>query len=136
MMGEQCPLHPKRPPLDPPEVPRCPDDPNCPLFNNPNNVLDLVPPGLTPVATFPPFSRFPRTVDAEAVIWREPYGTLPGDQLPDDGRGGTPFRKKRDAGYCPQKSLLDELWLNIKCYKPRIEARRAQNSHGKDFFCR
>ena len=130
LMGEQCPLHPGRPPIDPPLVPRCPDDPNCPLFNNPNNVLDLVPPGLTPVATFPPFSRFPRTVDAEAVIWREPPGTVPGERLPDDGRGGIEFRKKRHASYCPQKSFLEKFWLNIRCYKPRMEARLKQNSHG------
>ena len=110
-----------------------PNDPNNPdNAGNPGNVLDLVPFGLTPVAVFPPFRR-PRTpgVDAVAVIWREPSGTVPNQQLPDDGRGGEPFRKKRDLGYCPEKTLFEKLLLNIRCYKPRLDALFGKNSHGK-----
>ena len=124
--------NPQPPPFDPPEVPG-PNDPNNPdNAGNPGNVLDLVPFGLTPVAVFPPFRRL-RTpgVDAVAVIWREPSGTVPNQQLPDDGRGGEPFRKKRDLGYCPEKTLFEKLLLNIRCYKPRLDALFGKNSHGK-----
>ena len=40
-------------------------------------ILSLVPAGLTPVAVFPPFLT-PRRVFAEAVIYKESEGTLPG----------------------------------------------------------
>ena len=43
---------------NPHEAPQCPGYHNCPENNNPNNILDLFPPGLTLVATFPQFSRF------------------------------------------------------------------------------
>ena len=121
------------PPIDPPEVPRCPADPNCPITNNPENVLDLVPPGLIPVATFPPFNPPGRSVPAVAVIFEERPGTLPGERPPDDGRDGTDFRKKRHASYCPQKSFLDKFLLNLRCYKERMKAKYKQNSHGKNF---
>ena len=54
------------------EAPHCPGDQNCPENNNPNNILDLFPPGLTLIATFPQFGCFPQNVDSEAVIWIEP----------------------------------------------------------------
>ena len=39
---------------------------------NPGNILDLVPDGLTPVATFPPFTNPFRRVEAVAAIFKEP----------------------------------------------------------------
>jgi len=119
-------LTPESPRIDTPDVPKCPGDPNCPRTPS---ILDLVPPGLVPVAEFPPFRNPFRTVNAEAVIFREEEGTLPNQQVTDDGRGGIPFRKKRNAGYCPQKSLFDRIALFVRCYKPRMERRLRQNSH-------
>ena len=57
-------------PENPPEAPQCPGDPNCPENNNPDNILDLFPPGLTLVATFPHFGRLPRNMDSEYLIQR------------------------------------------------------------------
>ena len=98
--------------------PRCgqPCGGGCPDTNNPGNILDLVPAGLTPVATFPPFANPIRSFDAVAVIFKEPPGTLAGENT--GGSGFEPFR--RSSGYSPQPSLLDRFRKNIRCLGPRL----------------
>ena len=103
--------------------PRCgqPGGGGCPDTNNPGNILDLVPAGLTPVATFPPFVnpfRDPRA-NVVAVIFKEPTGTCAGDNT--GGTGFEPFR--RSSGYSRQPSLLDRFRKNISCLGPRLAAR-------------
>jgi len=101
--------------------PRCgqPGGGGCPGDNNPGNILDLVPPGLTAVATFPPFANPFRQVDAVAVIYKEPPGTFAGENT--GGAGFEPFR--RSSGYSRQPSLLDRFRKNIRCLGPRLAAR-------------
>ena len=105
----------------PDSSPRCgqPGGGGCPSDNNPGNILDLVPPGLTAVATFPPFVNPIRRVDAVAAIFKEPLGTVGGDNT--GGAGFEPF--KRSSGYSPQPSLLDRFRKNIRCLWPRLAAR-------------
>ena len=80
---------------------------------NPGNILALVPAGLIPVATFPPFLPAGRTIDAVAVIFREQPGTV----------AGTDLTNKRSSSYSPQPSLLDRFRKNIRCLGPRLAAR-------------
>ena len=105
----------------PPGSPRCgqPGGGGCPDSNNPGNILSLVPAGLTAVATFPPFVNPIRRVDAVAAIFKEPLGTVGGDNT--GGAGFEPF--KRSSGYSPQPSLLDRFRKNIRCLGPRLAAR-------------
>jgi len=109
------------PPLTPPTSPACgePGGGGCPRDNNPGNILDLVPDGLTPVATFPPFTNPFRNVDAVAAIFKEPSGTFAGENT--GGAGFEPFR--RSSGYSRQPSLLDRFRKNIRCLGPRLAAR-------------
>jgi len=109
------------PPLTPPTSPRCgePGGGGCPDDNNPGNILDLVPDGLTPVATFPPFKNPFRNVDAVAAIFKEPPCTFGGENT--GGEGFEPFR--RSSGYSRQPSLLDRFRKNIRCLGPRLAAR-------------
>jgi hypothetical protein len=108
-------------PLTPPTSPRCgePGGGGCPDDNNPGNILDLVPDGLTPVATFPPFANPFRQVDAVAVIFKEPPCTFAGENT--GGGGFEPFR--RSSGYSRQPSLLDRFRKNIRCLGHRLAAR-------------
>lgn len=92
----------------------------CPGDNNPGNILDLVPDGLTPVATFPPFANPFRQVDAVAAIFKEPPGTFAGENT--GGAGFEPFRRS-SGGYSRQPSLLDRFRKNIRCLGPRLAAR-------------
>ena len=109
------------PPLTPPTSPRCgePGGGGCPGDNNPGDILSLVPDGLTPVATFPPFVPTFRTISAVAAIYKEPLGTVAGDNT--GGTGFEPF--KRSSGYSRQPSLLDRFQKNIRCLGPRLAAR-------------
>jgi len=138
-MGYLCSLHPweilakvlvgigivttmfPRPGITPDGLPRCgePGGGGCPGDNNPGNILDLVPAGLTAVATFPPFVPTFRTIPAVAAIYKEPLGTVAGDNT--GGTGFEPFR--RSSGYSPQPSLLDRFRKNIRCLGPRLAAR-------------
>ena len=110
------------PPLTPPTSPACgqPGGGGCPGDNNPGNILDLVPDGLTPVATFPPFANPFRQVDAVAAIFKEPPGTFAGENT--GGAGFEPFRRS-SGGYSRQPSLLDRFRKNIRCLGPRLAAR-------------
>ena len=109
------------PPLTPPDSPGCgkPGGGACPRDNNPGNILDLVPDGLTPVATFPPFKNPFRNVDAVAAIFKEPPGTFAGENT--GGAGFEPF--ERSSGFSRQPSLLDRFQKNIRCLGPRLAAR-------------
>jgi hypothetical protein len=109
------------PPLTPPDSPGCgePGGGACPRDNNPGNILDLVPDGLTPVATFPPFTNPFRNVDAVAAIFKEPPCTFGGENT--GGEGFEPFR--RSSGFSRQPSLLDRFRKNIRCLGPRLAAR-------------
>ena len=109
------------PPLTPPDSPGCgePGGGACPRDNNPGNILDLVPDGLTPVATFPPFKNPFRNVDAVAAIFKEPPCTFGGENT--GGEGFEPFR--RSSGFSRQPSLLDRFRKNIRCLGPRLAAR-------------
>ena len=109
------------PGLTPDTSPRCgePGGGGCPDDNNPGNILDLVPAGLTPVATFPPFVPPFRRVDAVASIFKEPPGTVAGENTGD--AGFEPFR--RSSGYSRQPSLLDRFLKNIRCLGPRLARR-------------
>ena len=138
-MGYLCSLHPweilakvlvgigivttmfPRPGITPDGLPRCgePGGGGCPGDNNPGNILDLVPAGLTAVATFPPFVPTFRTIPAVAAIFKEPLGTVAGGNT--GGTGFEPFR--RSSGYSPQSSLLDRFRKNIRCLGPRLAAR-------------
>ena len=113
-------MHPS-PGLTPDTSPRCgqPCGGGCPDTNNPGNILDLVPAGLTPVATFPPFANPFRSVDAVAAIFKEPPGTLAGENT--GGPGFEPFR--RSSVYSPQPSVFDKFRKNIQCLGPRLAAR-------------
>ena len=86
---------------------------------NPGNILDLVPDGLTPVATFPPFLPVDRVIPAVAVIFREPPCTFAGENT--GGAGFEPF--ERSSGFSRQPSLLDRFRKNIRCLGPRLAAR-------------
>ena len=86
---------------------------------NPGNILALVPAGLIPVATFPPFLPADRTIDAVAAIFREPPGTVASDNT--GGAGFEPFR--RSSGYSPQPTLLERFLKNVRCLGPRLAAR-------------
>ena len=80
---------------------------------NPGNILALVPAGLVPVATFPPFLPADRVIPAVAVIFREQPGTV----------AGTDLTNKRSSGYSPQPNLLDRFLKNVRCLGPRLEAK-------------
>ena len=110
------------PGLTPDTSPGCgePGGGGCPGDNNPGNILDLVPDGLTPVATFPPFANPFRQVDAVAAIFKEPPGTFAGENT--GGAGFEPFRRS-SGGYSRQPSLLDRFRKNIRCLGPRLAAR-------------
>ena len=75
---------------------------------NPGNILALVPEGLVPVATFPPFLPADRVIPAVAVIFREQPGTV----------AGTDLTNKRSSGYSPQPTLLDRFLKNVRCLGP------------------
>ena len=79
----------------------------------PCNILDLVPEGLVPVATFPPFLPADRVIPAVAVIFREQPGTV----------AGTDLTNKRSSGYSPQPTLLDRFLKNVRCLGPRLAAK-------------
>jgi hypothetical protein len=86
---------------------------------NPGNILALVPAGLIPVATFPPFLPADRVIPAVAVIFREQPGTVAGDNT-----GGTGFEPiRRSSGYSPQPTLLDKFLKNVRCLGPRLAAK-------------
>jgi hypothetical protein len=80
---------------------------------NPGNILELVPDGLVPVATFPPFLPVDRVIPAVAVIFREQPGTV----------AGTDLTNKRSSGYSPQPTLLDRFLKNVRCLGPRLTAK-------------
>jgi len=80
------------------------------------NILALVPAGLTAVSVFPPFLT-PRRVPAEAVIFKETEGTLPGTFLPPV------LRKKSQTGHCEPPNWLDRFLLNVRCLGPRLKTR-------------
>ena len=80
---------------------------------NPGNILALVPAGLVPVATFPPFLPADRVIPAVAVIFREQPGTV----------AGTDLTNKRSSGYSPQPTLLDRFLKNVRCLGPRLAAK-------------
>ena len=80
---------------------------------NPGNILDLVPDGLTPVATFPPFLPVDRVIPAVAVIFREAPGTV----------AGTDLTNKRSSSYSPQPTLLERFLKNVRCLGPRLAAK-------------
>ena len=92
------------------------------------------------VAVFPPFDH-PRPKDlAEAfddfaAIFREPPCTRPGDLL--DPEEAAFFqnngRKKRQAEFCPNRNVLEKFFLNIQCYRPRLEELLGKRSHSKKF---
>ena len=109
------------PPVTPPDSPQCgqPGGGGCPDDNNPGNILDLVPAGLTAVATFPPFVPPFRSIPAVAVIFKEPPCTSAGENT--GGGGFEPFR--RSSGYSRQPNLLERLQKNIRCLRPRLAAR-------------
>ena len=88
---------------------------------NPGNILALVPAGLVAVATFPPFLPADRIIDAVAVIFREPPGTVPGTDLTPDF--DDIFVNKRSSGYSPRPTLLDRFLKNVRCLGPRLAAR-------------
>ena len=75
--ANNCLTPPQLDNIDDPRVPQCPGGRNCPRTPS---ILALVPFGLVPVAEFPPFRNPFRTVNAEAVIFREEEGTLPNQQ--------------------------------------------------------
>ena len=114
-------MHPS-PGLTPDTSPRCGQTcgGGCPDTNNPGNILDLVPAGLTAVATFPPFVPTFRTIPAVAAIYKEPLGTFAGENT--GGAGFEPFRRS-SGGYSRQPSLLDRFRKNIRCLGPRLAAR-------------
>ena len=80
---------------------------------NPGNILSLVPAGLVPVATFPPFLPADRTIPAVAVIFREAPGTV----------AGTDLTNKRSSTYSPQPTLLERFLKNVRCLGPRLAAK-------------
>ena len=140
-MGYLCSLHPweilakvlvgigivttmfPRPGSTPDGSPRCgePGGGGCPGDNNPGNILDLVPAGLTAVATFPPFVPTFRTIPAVAAIFKEPLGTFAGENT--GGAGFEPFRRS-SGGYSRQPSLLDRFRKNVRCLGPRLDLAR------------
>ena len=83
---------------------------------NPGNILALVPDGLVPVATFPPFLPADRVIPAVAVIFREQPGTV----------AGTDLTNKRPSDYSPQPTLLDRFLKNVRCLGPRLAAKFGQ----------
>jgi hypothetical protein len=98
---------------------------------NPGNILALVPAGLVPVATFPPFLPADRVIPAVAVIFREQPGTV----------AGTDLTNKRSSGYSPQPTLLDRFLKNVRCLGPRLAAKFGKKpapvvdyGYGKTFF--
>ena len=99
-------------PSDQPQ-PGTPGGGDVPTGNEP--ILNFVPPGLKPVAVFPPFlPRNRRGRNAEAVIFKEEPGTVAGQNV---------GRRKRSFGYCPQPSFLDTLRKNIRCLGPRLKQK-------------
>ena len=85
---------------------------------NPGNILDLVPAGLEPVATFPPFDPAGRTIPAVAVIFREPPCTVAGTDLTNP---------ERSFGFSPRPTLLDRFLKNVRCFRPRLAAKFGKN---------
>ena len=80
---------------------------------NPGNILALVPAGLIPVATFPPFLPADRVIPAVAVIFREAPGTV----------AGTDLTNKRSSSYSRQPTLLERFLKNVRCLGPRLAAK-------------
>ena len=80
---------------------------------NPGNILALVPAGLVPVATFPPFLPADQVIPAVAVIFREAPGTV----------AGTDLTNKRSSSYSPQPTLLERFLKNVRCLGPRLAAK-------------
>ena len=71
------------------------------------DILALVPAGLEPIAVFPPFLT-PRRALADAVIFKEPEGTVP---------------VRRSYDNCPAPSFMDKLSKNIRCFGTRLKQR-------------
>ena len=111
-------------PSDQPQ-PGTPGGGGLPSENNPGNVLSLVPQGLTPIATFPPFATC-RTVPAVAVIWKEPSNT---------NEYRSPYDKRRPLRYSRRPHFLESISKNLRCLQPRLKERfgkKSQNGyHGK-----